>query len=106
VQRRASSAYCGRYFGILVHHVDRHVGHVLGDPRQDGRGAALDVVRHDQVANREILAPIMDQPQVLGHRVPVPRRAREGLGALARPELEVGQPYVDQQPQDLRASER
>ena len=75
VGRRASSAYCGRYLAlrvaevvrvILIHDVDRHLGHVLGHPVEDRVGAALDVVRHHQVPDREVLLPLVDEGEIAG----------------------------------------
>ena len=62
---------------ILIHDVDRHLGHVLGQPVEDRIGAAFDVIRHDQVPDGEILSAV-----VMWARLPV--TVSQYHGVLAR----------------------
>jgi hypothetical protein len=52
----------------LRHYVHRRRWHAVGDPFVHGIGAAPDVIWHHQVADRKILAPLVEQRKVARHR--------------------------------------
>jgi hypothetical protein len=57
----------------LRHDIHRRRRRMLGDPVKHRLGATCDVIRHHEVADCEILAPIDEQRDVARHGLPVPR---------------------------------
>ena len=76
--------------------------HVLGEPVGHRVGAARDVMGHDQVANCQVLAPVVGLRRQPGDGLHVARRAGERDSAAPRTELEVGQPDIDLEPSFAR----
>ena len=81
---------------VLVHHVDRYVQHVGLDPVQDRHRAALDMIRHHQMTDGHILAPVFDGLEIFRHGFPIPRRAREFDRTTPGAEFEIRQTHVDE----------
>ena len=85
---------------VLVHDVHEGAWHMIGDPPEHRPCAALDVARHHEVTDHDVLAPVAEECVVPRHGLEVPGRLREEDRAPVVPELEVREPDVDEGPEE------